>query len=614
MRFRGRVCPVLDLVLVLCWAGTAAGGCGDDGENMPGDAAPDAGVPDAPPPDAAVAPVFRNPVDLPDDQLADAVLKVLGAPVADTSENCDRCHGITRQTMRYWRALGDTALSTCLTDLEVTDGAAARAMIDCLREVPDEPDARFKAQKLGVYAVGAHLPWFGHLFELAYGDEAEARHQQFVDELGMPRGNLPRIGQDGFDLVAEYFARGLPLLDDKLTGDPPPGECKQGISEDVAAHVEEMSLAGWRAVNQENGMLMFGCGGAATARDCLAGETEVADWEAMPGTVVRSLQTIAYSTAYWSRSSPDGRFVSHGVTGDGASFIDLQDDAVIPADASYDPGFFPDGSGFAFQRGNLALFCDESVLTADPTPTEVTFDEPGCTSNQEVGLYQHLAASLGGGDYFAVHGEFESDDGGHDPTLGDPATSFAANSKLRLTPMIHVDNTGFEPRATVELDTPYEGDAVLSPSARLVISRVAGAAGQLGYVVRRVNATMTGDGYQIDVPEVARYCVGGGKPSFSFDERWLVYHHYVGEADAVDLGFTGPDDPEFQPYLTDGAANVYVLDLLSGETRRVTTMAPGEYALYPHFRSDGWIYFLVRTIGADETIAATDAALVLEEQ
>ena len=27
-------------------------------------------------------------------------------------------------------------------------------------------------------------------------------------------------------------------------------------------------------------------------------------------------------------------------------------------------------------------------------------------------------------------------------------------------------------------------------------------------------------------------------------------------------------------------------------------MNPGQYALYPHFRSDGWLYFLVRDINA----------------
>lgn len=42
-------------------------------------------------------------------------------------------------------------------------------------------------------------------------------------------------------------------------------------------------------------------------------------------------------------------------------------------------------------------------------------------------------------------------------------------------------------------------------------------------------------------------------------------------------------------------------------------MQPGQYALFPHFRSDGWIYFIVRTQNTStEHIVASDAALTLE--
>ncbi len=41
-------------------------------------------------------------------------------------------------------------------------------------------------------------------------------------------------------------------------------------------------------------------------------------------------------------------------------------------------------------------------------------------------------------------------------------------------------------------------------------------------------------------------------------------------------------------------------------------MGPGQYALFPHFRSDGWLYFLVRTTGSTgEHIVASDVAMVL---
>jgi hypothetical protein len=55
--------------------------------------------------DAALAPVFRNPVGLPDDELAQQALTLLGAPALGAAENCNGCHSLTRQNIRYWRAL-----------------------------------------------------------------------------------------------------------------------------------------------------------------------------------------------------------------------------------------------------------------------------------------------------------------------------------------------------------------------------------------------------------------------------------------------------------------------------------------------------------------------------
>ena len=80
---------------------------------------------------------------------------------------------------------------------------------------------------------------------------------------------------------------------------------------------------------------------------------------------------------------------------------------------------------------------------------------------------------------------------------------------------------------------------------------------------------------------------------------------------AVALGFTGPADPAFAPYRTRGAANLYMFDLATGNSYRITNMGPGQYALFPHFRSDGWIYYVVRTEGTTpEHIVASDAALL----
>jgi hypothetical protein len=35
--------------------------------------------------------------------------------------------------------------------------------------------------------------------------------------------------------------------------------------------------------------------------------------------------------------------------------------------------------------------------------------------------------------------------------------------------------------------------------------------------------------------------------------------------------------------------------------------------MFPHFRSDGWIYFVVRSVDGEEYFAASDAAVRLEQ-
>jgi hypothetical protein len=107
--------------------------------------------------------------------------------------------------------------------------------------------------------------------------------------------------------------------------------------------------------------------------------------------------------------------------------IDLQTNREIGADAFYDPGFFPDNSGFVLQGGQRP-WCRQSLLTSNPT--HISFTESQCSSVDVVGLYQHLGATSGG-DYWAVNGQFVSDNGG-----GEPAAWFDASSTIYLTPMV----------------------------------------------------------------------------------------------------------------------------------------------------------------------------------
>ena len=143
---------------------------------------------------------------------------------------------------------------------------------------------------------------------------------------------------------------------------------------------------------------------------------------------------------------------------------------------------------------------------------------------------------------------------------------------------------------------------------------------QSGYAIHKLTTARTDAGLTASVEEIGMVCLEGGKATFSYDERWMVFHHYVNasgpaaDADARDLGFAAASDAGYQPFRQQGTANVYLLDLRTGETTRLTRMEPGQYALFPHFRSDGWIYFVVRTLDGEEYFAATDAALLAEGQ
>lgn len=581
-------------------------GCG--GNNSP--AEPDAPppVPDAPDIDARLLPVFRNVVTTPDADLAPQALGLL--------QRCTGCHGVTKQKLRYWRALSDTALASCFTDLSVSSAQSALGMLDCMRAIPGTQTSDFSTKKLGIFSTAARLPWFDYTFWMAYGDASATQLASFQDHVAMPKDGMPPLSQAEFDIVAEWFVRGLPNLDQVLVTDPPPSTCEAGISADVATHVETMATTGWSAVNRANQMAMFGCGEATDPRDCLqnvplaASQPFGTNWE-LPGKGhIRVLRDATYVTSYWTRSSPDGRFVGHGVASvQGSYVVDLQRDAVIPIAVDYDPAFFPDNSGFVFQ-GGARNTCPISVLTSNPTSVSMT--EPGCRNITSIDLYQHVGQMLGGGDYFALDNEFESDDGGKELTDEDPRTSWGSQAFSKFTPMIF-DGSTYVPKASVKIKTPFEGDTVLSHSAQLTLARVAGPNDrQLGYVLRKVVATPSGSSYTIAAPEIARYCLSGGKPAFSYDERWVAFHHYVSAADAVALGFTGPTDPAFQPYLSQGAANIHLLELATGTVHRITNMQPGQYALFPHFRSDGWLYAQVRDRGAHhEYTVASDAALVL---
>jgi hypothetical protein len=388
------------------------------------------------------------------------------------------------------------------------------------------------------------------------------------------------------------------------------------ITTAVPAHSAAMATMGWGARNLAAGMLMYGCTPGMPASACLstaplADATNLgASASAITAGHLRILYHSTNSSSYWTRISADGRFAARGThVHDFVRSVEVS----AAGGAMYDPGFFPDNSRFMYQPN--ALSCPVSVLTTG-TPTSIMFTEPGCSNAGSVGLYEHLGVSLGGADYWATSaGNAAWDNGGHSPTLAPPPfnETWGASARTTLTLLANTGTT-FSAISTVSIPTPFQGDGVISPSSTLLMTRLADPTGhrQIGYVLYQLNASRVGTAIMQSTTEIGRYCMTGAKPAFSLDERYMVTHKYVTAEDAVELGFTGSSDPRFAAYLTQGAANVYIVDLNTGVRTRVTNMQPGQYALYPAFRSDGWMYFIVRTVGTSpEYIVASDAALVL---
>jgi hypothetical protein len=543
-----------------------------------------------------------------------------------SSETCNKTSFNASGPARFWIGVNGTQDGTVKITTKYStpnpNARPAKERVDCFRLDPAHSDSPFVPGKIGIYAAAAHLGWFQDTFKAAYPagehgnttDTWALEYGKFKNRSSMPKGNHPRFAQNELDIIAEWFARGLPRLTTYIAADTGPTSCTQNISPAVSTHVNQMATSGWSTVNRQAGMNMYGCGTSSDPRSCLSSVPNATSksygsgWTAV-GTL-RVLRELAFNTYYWMRSSPDGRFVANGATGgDGGVISDLQSNKDMKVRAAYDPGFFPDNRGWVFQGTPIgAGFCTMGLLTSNPD--RINFSESQCSSVASVSLYQHLGQGLGGGDYFVINSQFTSDNPSgtvnHDPSAG-----FAATAQLKITPMVF-DGTHYVGKPDVSAASPFEGDSVLSPSTRLVISRFGNEGAQLGYVVRKLTATPSGASYSVSTSEVGRYCVQGAKPSISFDEKYFVTHHYVGPNDWSDLGYASANDPAFQAILAKGSSNIIVVNLLTGARTRVTTMHAGQYALFPHFRSDGWFYFLVRDKNTNKEYAmASDAALQL---
>ncbi len=589
---------------------------------------------------------YTAPRELDDDLLARGSLYVLGASPRRTGNStrpwlsdqekeklgvaegsCSHCHDINATTLTSWAKSYGKAL----------DALAAGDTSKLLRD-PSNPESGYAPSKAGLLAVGAHLnappspqgravqPHITEqagLVERAFEGKPEEL-ERFRTDLKMPiEGHYGRLMWGAYEMLAEWAQRGqcrggacvLPKATELLPEADRPTSCTDDVSR-LRAHLDALRGSNppyrtWDKINKENRALMFGCGpdAGSDASKCLSSYPSAPEWvdPQAAGSTVRRMRELDIATFFWMRTSADGRFVANGGSGQNAHITDLQTGKNMVAKASYDPDFSPSASvsdsWFMFQ-GTAAgggRRCPLTLLSRNPDT--IQFNEPGCVQLEGVSLYQTVGQTVGDNslsDFFIVNSKFASDNPGL--TVEDQDLKLTAGREAAVKIVVGVSNgtDGYDFLPPREFSTPYEGDTMMARSGHLIGSRLATDGGAEGYVVRKLDYKKVGDGYSITKPEqLGTICMPGNKANFSFDERFLATHHYLTDAERRASSFPAGK----------GASDIYVADLMTGKKIKVTKMKPDQFALYPHFRSDGWLYFLVRDKNGKEYIAASDIAI-----
>lgn len=547
--------------------------------------------------------LWASPYD--DARKAAAHLGVITHSQVENS-SCGSCHNVqSARLLQEWADQTSRVTTNCLNQITPTD------TIECLKD----GDQIIKSEDLGMYSLAIHQNEFKQLFVDAYGvEEGINRHSQASSRAGMPLGH-PKLDKDDINLILSWMNDSLPYLNRILPPSSGPNQCEASITPKLKSHIFRMQFQGWAARNQDNNINMFACA-YQNPLDCFKMRKNgkelfpLASQDTFVPTITSSNRVIhefAHTTDYWIRSSADGRFVAYG--GSPSYIVDLRSkitspgqDRLIEVNAYYDPSFFPDNSAFMFQ-GSTTGICQQSLLE-DLSISKITFDESSCSFGQGIStpLYQAVGTSLDLDDYLAVTGSFESDPGF--------VFSNSPNAEVAIHPFIF-DGNRWEKQDPTTITTPWEMDWNISPSNKVLISRVVNAQYQHnGYHLYTTNRLIDNGQYHYEIDPLGSICTPGLKGKFSFDERFFVSYAYVKQEEWKELGYRSPEDPEFTQLLSKNASSILLTDLLSGKSYRLNKPVAGVRLMFPHFRSDGWIYFMMHHVESDKrTLIASDAAL-----
>lgn len=590
--------------------------------------------------------------DLSEEELARSALKIMGASQVqqDSGEHGScaftGCHSINPVTLNQWKDQYKAAMDVLSSDKSTTE------KINWFRQNPSDERTGFTPERIGIMTAGAHLALGanvsesrhpeaykqGKLLAEVFKDKPEL-YAEFRKEMLMPvLPEYPRLTASQYETILTWFQKGMPHLGDIIREDRPT-DCHDDFTA-LRERTSQVKNETWAAVNRAKRMPMFGCPApnpeqpiSPTAcftqksgdKDIFpsAVDTDFARTWALDGSTVRILRELSSPNSFWLRSSADGRFAATGGgRNGGAQAIDLQatldgQSRDIGLQASYDSDFWPDNKAFMFQGGTK--FCAQSLLEKKETKL-VSFGEPECSSlSAASGLYQTVGQVIGDNsisDRFILYSIWAGDSGSYSASARDTQPRAGEDGAINIYTAIATGNDvedGYQVQGDgFKIPTPYRGDTMMGRSGHIIGSRWAYGAKQdgttdTGYAIEKLDYQVINGKYRFTLSSLGNVCLKGNKANFSFDERFLATHHYNEPSD-----FGDADDPA---YKEKGSADLYVVDFITGKKQRVTKMGPGQFALYPHFRSDGWLYFLVvdhntgkyMVVGSDWAIRQAEA-------
>ena len=346
-------------------------------------------------------------------------------------------------------------------------------------------------------------------------------------------------------------------------------------------------------------MPMFGCRGngwPSNPNTCLQSFPDLpVAHDTIPGLVVKELRKFApgVGSSYWTRSSPDGRFSS---TGNG-KIHDLKTPGrtIEVTNNDIDPIYSPDGRYYSWP----SMICPmDPLYDLATTAVGTGIASSGC-KNQNFGAYRSLGADPSG-DTLLIK-SYDSNNGGSPwPSGKTDARSIHGSSNIDI---LRVSNNQIG-QSLASTSITNEGSYQIGPSGQLIVGHFSND--QLGEGYRVRNIRPSGGAVDLSHGEQSGFiCMHGEKPTLSFDNRFVVFHHYTDNS-PQDTGAVAE------------TANIFIYDLKTKKGYRVTNMPAKGRAFFPHFRADGWLYFLTKQVDeggtVTESILATNAAILLKAQ